>query len=132
MPSIIRIGFRSINPPEEIVTSYDLGRELISLGMRLQADGIDTWAAPRIPDLDGDGGVITDSGVPVGEYRVERQEGQWQSGGDACGPVPKAEAEGRDLIEHYRCNTYRDGVITERGLVVYEPALPTPKGRIRV
>lgn len=134
MPSIITVGFRSQNSPDEIMTSYDLGRELIALGRRLQSDGVDTWITGTSTERDldgGGGGVITDLGIPIGAYRVDLQRGTW-TGGDMCSTVPEREAEGRHLIEHYRCNDHRDGVITEEGRVVYEPTLPTEKGRIRV
>ena len=41
MPSIIRVAWRSKNAPEEVRTSYDLGRELIALGRALQREDSD-------------------------------------------------------------------------------------------
>jgi hypothetical protein len=124
VPSTITVAWRSKNAPADIRSSYDLGRELIALGRKLQADASDVWAAQ-------DGGVITDRGIPMGAYKTEDAPDAWLTGGERCRDYPNDEH--RQLVEHFQCQSYRDGVITEvGGGVVYEPDYPTLKGRIRV
>lgn len=130
MSALIRVAFATPSPTTEVVSSYDVGRELQRLALLLMSDN-GAWI-----ELGGGPIVLEPAATVIGDWRIEEDD---RTSGTSCVSLPfQAEHRGLrwpfDAIVHNRCDEYRDGTVTrhDSGEIVSEPNYYTPRGRIRV
>lgn len=138
MPSIIRVAWRSKNAPEEVRTSYDLGRELIALGRALQRE--DSDALPPLTQSlwwneEHDLAIAETGQEAIGSADVEEAyRGQTMCAVRDDWEITPGNPYGQRVVIHERCNEYRDGVVTsfEDGHVISFPWAASKRGFVRV